>query len=123
MAHYLDHTAVARKMLDQQNDINRLTAERDGAYRERARLVAHLASLYPSHIGHTDPAAPDWAVITIEAPTGQMCWHIAPADLPLFDHVQTTYPGWGNQYIWDGHTTEQKYERLHELTVRPAKGL
>ena len=40
----------------------------DATYRERAHLVAHLAALHPSHIGHTDPAAPDWAVVTIETP-------------------------------------------------------
>lgn len=111
MAHYLDHTAVAQKMLDQQSDINRLTAERDGAYRERAHLVAHLASLYPSHIGPNDPTTPDWAVLTLETPTGQMSWHIAPDDIGLFEHVPTTT----NEPAWDGHTTEQKYERLRAL--------
>jgi hypothetical protein len=93
-------------------------AERDGAYRERAHLVAHLASLYPSHIGLTDPNAPDWAVVTVETPTGQMTWHIAATDLGLFEHVERSLDP-----VWDGHTTEQKYERLRQLTIRPAKGL
>jgi hypothetical protein len=88
-------------------------AERDAVYRERARLVAHLASLYPSHIGHTDPTAPDWAVLIVEAPTGQLSWHIAERDMDLFAHVQPT-----NRICrgWDSHTTDEKYERLHALT-------
>lgn len=86
----------------------------DGAYRERARLVAHLASLYPSHIGHTDPTAPDWAVVIVETPAGQMSWHIAQRDLDLFAHVTPTGPA---SQGWDGHTTDEKYERLRTLTA------
>lgn len=86
----------------------------DAAYRERAHLVAHLASLYPSHIGYNDPSAPDWALVTIEAPGGQMTWHVAPGDMDLFGHVQPT-----NRICrgWDGHTTDEKYERLRFLTA------
>ncbi|MFE5871629.1 hypothetical protein ACFQ6V_23695 [Streptomyces roseifaciens] len=88
-------------------------AERDAVYRERAHLIAHLAALHPSHIGYTDPNAPDWAVVIIEAPTGQLSWHIAERDLPLFEHVEPT-----NRICrgWDGHTTEEKYERLRQHT-------
>ncbi|MEU9760257.1 hypothetical protein AB0D98_10915 [Streptomyces sp. NPDC047987] len=85
----------------------------DATYRERAHLVAHLAALHPSHIGHTDPAAPDWAVVTIETPAGQMTWHIAERDMDLFTHVQPT-----NRICrgWDGHTTDEKYARMRDLT-------
>lgn len=37
-------------------------------YRERAHLVANLAATYPSHIGFTDPAEPEWAVVVIDLP-------------------------------------------------------
>lgn len=84
----------------------------DSVYRERAHLVAHLAALYPSHIGPNDPTAPDWAVLTVEAPTGQMSWHIAPSDMDLFEHVPTTTA----ERDWDGHSTEEKYARLRALT-------
>lgn len=89
-------------------------AERDRAYRERAHLVALLAALHPSHIGHTDPTAPDWAVVIVEAPGGQLSWHIAPRDMDLFTHVQPT-----NRICrgWDGHTADEKYERIRELTA------
>ncbi|MCX4863488.1 MULTISPECIES: hypothetical protein [unclassified Streptomyces] len=85
----------------------------DATYRERAHLVAHLAALHPSHIGHTDPKLPDWAVVTVETPAGQMTWHIAERDIDLFTHVQPT-----NRICrgWDGHTTDEKYARMRDLT-------
>jgi hypothetical protein len=102
-------------MTDPTTALAEAEASRDSAYRERAHLIALLTALYPSHIGYTDPSAPDWAVIIIEAPTGQLSWHIAPDDMDLFSHVQDT-----NRIIcrgWDGHTTDQKYERIRALTA------
>lgn len=90
----------------------------DGAYRERAHLVALLAALHPAHIGYTDPTAIDWLVVTIETPTGQMSWHIAERDRDLFEHVQLV-PAEHN--VWDGHTTEQKYARMRRLTANPGR--
>lgn len=84
----------------------------DDVYRERARLVAHLASLYPSVLAYSDPAEPDWPVLTVNAPTGQMSWHISPDDLDLFGHVEQVTDTDDPRVIWDGHTTEQKYDRL-----------
>jgi len=88
----------------------------DTVYRERAHLVAHLAAIYPSHIGPNDPSEPDWAVLTLETPTGQMSWHISPEDVDLFSHVPTTT----DERAWDGHTTDEKYERLRRLTTQRA---
>jgi hypothetical protein len=82
-------------------------------YRERAHLVAFLAAAYNSTIGFTDPDEPDWAVVTIDTPEGQMAWHISPDDMDLFGHV-SNYP----DARWDGHTTEEKYERLRALALR-----
>lgn len=82
-------------------------------YRERAHLVALLAALYPSHIGYTDPDEPDWPVVIIETPNGQMSWHIAPDDVDLFTHVRPTDRACRG---WDGHTTEEKYDRIRLLT-------
>jgi hypothetical protein len=82
----------------------------DGVYRERAHLLAHLATIYPAHF-ETDPAEPDWPVLHLNLPTGQCCWHISPDDLHLFGHVETE-PG----NTWDGHTTEEKYRRIDQLT-------
>ncbi|MCX5431897.1 hypothetical protein OHU11_30060 [Streptomyces sp. NBC_00257] len=94
-------------------DLDALYDQLDATYRERAHFVAHLASLHPSHIGHTDQNLPDWAVVTIETPAGQMSWHIAPRDMDLFTRVQPT-----NRICrgWDGHTTNEKYQRMRDLT-------
>lgn len=55
------------------------------AYRERAQLLALLASIYPSQI-QPDPAEPDWQVLYLRLPTGQTTRHIAPGDVELFTH-------------------------------------
>jgi hypothetical protein len=99
-------------------ELERLTEERDGAYRERAQLLAYLAAAHESHIGYTDPDVPTWPVLTVEAPTGQMCWHINPADLDLFGHVPQVDPV---AIGWDGHTTEEKYQRLAALVSATAE--
>lgn len=88
----------------------------DGVYRERSHLVAHLAALYPSVWG-TDRAEPDWPVVYVQTPEGQMSWHIAPADFELFSHVPQD-----ESVVWDGHTTEEKYRRLARLAANQAKG-
>lgn len=84
----------------------------DSVYRERAHLVALLATAYPSHIGHNDPAEPEWAVITVEGPTGQMSWHVSPEDMDLFRHVRPTTAA---DAPWDGHSTDEKYDRLRRI--------
>lgn len=79
-------------------------------YRERAHLVALLTSLYPSCGSYNDPENPDWLVVYVETPSGQMSWHIHPDDEDLFPNLQRCAT-----YEWDGHTTETKYERMKEL--------
>lgn len=99
--------------------VQQAEAERDAVYRERAHLVAYLTALHPSHIGPTDPAAPDWLVVIVETEAGQMSWHIAPRDAELFGHVPATDSRCRD---WDGHTSERKYERLRALTTATAAG-
>lgn len=88
-------------------------AERTALYRGRATLAAHIASMYPASLGYTDPETPDWPVLMILGPFGQMTWHIAPGDIELFHHVSTRedFPA------WDGHTSEQAYGRLALATA------
>lgn len=81
-------------------------------YRERARLVAHLAALYPATVG-TDPAAPEWPVVYVTLPEGQVSWHVAARDMDLFSHVPA-----GPADSWDGHDTDEKYGRLDRATRR-----
>lgn len=45
-----------------------------------------------------DPKEPDWPVVYIDLPTGQVSWH-----MPRYEPE------------WDGHTTAEKYARIHEF--------
>lgn len=89
----------------------------DHVYRDRAHLVAHLAAFLPSSIGYHDPDEPDWAVVIIELPTGQVSWHISPDDMDLFKHVRRTEVN-----TWDGHDTEEKHRRLDAHTQLRTRG-
>jgi hypothetical protein len=84
-------------------------------YTERAHLTALLAAAYPSVlVTGADPYVPDWPVLYVMLPTGQASWHVSPNDLPIFAHVeQATAP---DGPAWDGHTNDEKYERISRLT-------
>lgn len=89
-------------------------AEVNGLYRERAHLLAFLAAAADnSYLAYSDPNEA-WPVLTIEDETGQMCWHINPEDLDLFERIASV-----NRKIeppkWDGHSNEVKYNRLQRL--------
>lgn len=83
-----------------------------GVYAERAHLVAYLATQYPAAMAYNDPAEPDWPVLYIDSPKGQLTWHISPDDLWLFAHVPVKRE---DMPRWDGHSTEEKYQRLRDL--------
>lgn len=85
-------------------------------YRERAALVAFLAAVFPAVIASNDPEEPDWPVIYITTPAGQMTWHLSPGDLDLFQHVDQVAAD-DPRAQWDRHTTAEKYQRLEELTT------
>lgn len=94
---------------------DRLTDARrqcDGAYLERNRLVALLASVFPARRTKTaiEGWAPEWHnCVFIELPTGQVSWHFHDREAELFAHVRE------EPATWDGHTTEEKYERVAKL--------
>jgi len=85
-------------------------AGRDQAYRERNEVAAALSSLFPAWLGF-DPDEVGWPVVYIALPTGQVSWHIAQADLPLFAHLQT------DARPWDEHTREERSARLAALSL------
>jgi hypothetical protein len=73
----------------------------DKNYEVRDRLVWEAVFLakqlgYKAGISF-DAAQPEWPGICIELPTGQVSWHMEQYPDP-----------------WDGHTTEEKYQRIHE---------
>jgi hypothetical protein len=97
--------------------IEELEAARDGAYTERNRLVAFLASIYPSGVKKTAIHGWDEAwhnCVYIDLPVGQASWHYHNDEAHLFAHL----PPYENK--WDGHTTEEKYERI-SLAANHAK--
>ena len=77
----------------------------DYAMRERlvlAALAAARASGLEAGV-RLDPAEPEWPVVFIELPTGQVSWHLPQHATP-----------------WDGHTTAEKYARIGAyLEARP----
>jgi hypothetical protein len=84
----------------------------DEAYHERNQLVALLARLYPSGRKRTaiEGWDPEWnGCVYIDLPTGQASWHYHDREADLFADL----PEYAGE--WDGHTTEQKYQRVHDL--------
>lgn len=79
------------------------------AYEERNRVVAVLARLFPSGIRKTDIEGwkEEWHnCVYIDLPTGQASWHYHDSLAHLFEDL----PPYEKPY--DGHTTEEKYQRL-----------
>lgn len=98
-----------------------VSAQKDGAYDERNRLVAALAAMFPSAMSrHPDEDTTwddDWRwIVFVDLPTGQASWHIHDSHLPLFAHVQH------GARVWDGHTATEKYERVARFCNADAKG-
>jgi hypothetical protein len=89
---------------------------KDAAYLERNRLVALLSKLWPSHLAQ-HPAddlawSRDWlTIVCIHAPFGQITWHLHDAHVPLFAHLTM------GESHWDGHTTEEKYQRIADAEL------
>jgi hypothetical protein len=89
---------------------------KDGAYNERDRCVALIARMarqlgYTAGLGAHDPNDEAWdpawrTIVFVDLPAGQVSWHIADHERPLFSFLPP-YVG-----AWDGHTTPQKYERV-----------
>ena len=92
--------------------IKELVARKDAAYTERNQLVAVLSKIYPSGVAKTaiEGWSEDWHnCVYIDTPVGQCSWHFHDSQAGLFAHLGPyTKP-------WDGHTTEEKYERLASL--------
>lgn len=92
--------------------------QRDGAYRERAQLLAWLAVIVPAVVAPApDVDEPDWQILYLAPRRTQLSWHIAPADADLFQHVEHVDRD-DPRAQWDGHTTEEKYQRIRTLALR-----
>lgn len=97
-------------------------AERDGAYRERAHLVALLAALTDGAVitYAPDVEEPGWQIVYLTLGGRQASWHISPRDADLFAHVQRVEYDDPRGH-WDGHTTEEKYAGIAAWTAELAQ--
>ncbi len=83
----------------------------DDIYAERNRLALAFAAAMEMHgykVGQTvDSSEPDWPILMIDTPEGQVSWHLKADDMP---DGMPEYRG-----EWDGHSTAEKYERLGRI--------
>ena len=84
---------------------------KDKIYYERNQAVmamAKLAMLQGYAVGIAgDPNEPDYPVLMIDLPTGQVGWHIPQKEL------QGQWPEYHKQ--WDGHSLQEKEYRIREF--------
>lgn len=95
------------------NELAEMEARKDAAYYERNQVVAALSKLFPAGTAKTaiEGWSEDWhGCVYIDLPTGQVSWHFHDSQAHLFAHLPPYVKS------WDGHTTEEKYERLAMLT-------
>lgn len=101
-------------LMQEKRETARLREAVNKAYTERNRLVAFIAWHYPSGVTKTDIPGWDEAwhnCVYIDLPTGQASWHYHDDDAHLFDGL----PLYNEQ--WDGHTTDEKYERVERAAL------
>ncbi|MDQ0809875.1 hypothetical protein QFZ63_001589 [Streptomyces sp. B3I7] len=96
--------------------------ERDGAYRERAHLVALLAAMTGDAViaPALDVPEPGWWIVYLTIGGRQTSWHISPRDAVLFAHVEHVDVE-DSRAIWDGHSTEEKYAAITAHTAELAQ--
>ena len=105
------------------NQLSMQTAAKNNAYSERNKLVAALTKIFEfdsSIEDHEMVEGQEWddewrKVVYINLPSGQVSWHIHASEEPMFAHLQSK----GTK--WDGHTTEEKYERVAAIDVTAKK--
>lgn len=89
------------------------TPELSAVYRERAQLLALLATHHPAAIypapDVTEP--PGWTILRLRIDGRWLTWHVAPEDRELFARVRET-DGTEPADEWDGHTTDEKYGHI-----------
>ncbi len=117
---------IKQKLLEQQQ---RDIEAKNQAYWERNQLVRALTLLYPSWLERHPETDKEWEddwrwIVFVEIPThsrnyvqafeiknnSQLSWHIHDSEKRYFEHLEVRY---GNS--WDGHTTDEKYERLRNI--------
>lgn len=99
-----------------ETELGRCIREKDDAYAQRNMLVGALSKLFPAWVS-TDPSEPNWPVVMIELPTGQISFHVTRKErYSVFAHLGTDLPG--NCSGWDGHDDAEKWRRICVLDGR-----
>ncbi|WP_327671865.1 MULTISPECIES: hypothetical protein [unclassified Streptomyces] len=112
------HRDAEEQLLAARTRVEEVETERDGAYRERAHLVALLAAMTPGAVIAPAPDVdePGWQIAYLTIGGRQASWHISPRDAELFaavEHVEADDP----RAHWNGHTTEEKYTGIAAHTA------
>ena len=83
----------------------------DDAYFDRNQAVLAMAKLAMEQgyrVGLlTDPEEPDWPVLMMDLPTGQVGWHLPKEEIVI------SFPEYPSE--WDGHSLEEKRNRMHNF--------
>lgn len=110
--------AAARKPLEER--VRELEAALGEVYADRNLVVQAFAKAqeeadWPVAWG-VDESEPDWPVLYIETGAGQVSWHI-----PVAERAYEPPERPGFVATWDGHTNEQKAERLRAALREPVR--
>lgn len=100
-------------------EAKRLSAQKDAAYSERNKLVAAFARValrlgWRAGVGYHPLADKEWeqdwrTIVFVDLPTGQVSWHFHDSERDLLKGL----PAYAE--AWDGHSTDEKYQRLAAL--------
>lgn len=90
--------------LGSQEDINKVYTERNAC----VGMAYIMATALGYNVG-VKVEDPQWPIIFIDLPTGQVSWHIPIGDLASY-FPYGRIPAYSGEY--DGHSTEEKYSRL-----------
>lgn len=86
-------------------------ADDKDVYKQRTEIFAlamHLARQLKYEVGaRRDKEEPDWPVLCIQLPTGQLAIHAKAEDVPVME-----LPAFKHAY--DGHSDEDKSRRIKE---------
>lgn len=106
-------------------DIEELTQQKNNAYKERNMCLAAFAHaihavnnpefdvFVTQHPEDDKEWEDDWrTILVIQRRDWQMTWHFHDSEKYLLKGLPVH-----NQYEWDGHTTEEKYQRLLKLFI------
>lgn len=109
------HSSKCKELVTQQKLLE-VTAQKDGAYAERNKVLVLLAATatqlgWRVGVGRHPESDTKWekdwrTILFIDLPTGQASWHFHDSEA----HLLSGFPEYPDR--WDGHTTEEKYERV-----------